>query len=341
MADSITSGLVLVRRGDRQVLLFNQAAQRLSGLPASEVLGRPITQIFHLLEGMPWEELVAQVRRHEQVSLRKLRIRFPSGNERTIYLRGEPFFDPEGEQVATLFVVEDVTEPETIIESFSRYVSREVAQKILRSGRPVETGGEPREAVLLLVGIRGFQELLDELSAEEVVHLLDRYIRTVGNAVFHLGGIIDSMVGDRVTVYFPCTDRDRAAAVRAAMELRQRVNRLNATRLGRGKRHLEVGIGLHVGEVLVLNIGGRRRMVHTVLGQPIMVARALQKAARPGEILVSRALAQRLGKGELTFKPGPRVRMVRQDQIIRTMRVLPPDLDPKDTAEDLDPPTLS
>ena len=340
VADSITSGLVLVRRGDRQVLLFNKAAQRLSGLPASEVLGRPLTEIFHLLEGMPWEELVDQIRQHGQVGLRKLRVRFPSGSERTIFLRGEPFHGPDGEQTATLFVVEDVTERETIIESFSRYVSREVAQKILRSGRPMETGGEPREAVLLMVGIRGFQALLEELSAEEVVQLLDRYIRTVGNAVFHLGGVIDSMIGDRVTVYFPCDEHDRTAAARAAMELRERVNRLNAARLGRGKRHLEVGIGLHVGEVLVLNIGGRRRMVHTVLGDPIMVARALQKAARPGEILASRALAQRFGEDELSLEPGPRVRMVRQDHIVRTVRVLPPDLDPRDTAEDLDPPTL-
>ncbi len=91
VADSIASGLVLVRRGDRQVLLFNQAVQRLSGLPAREVLGRPITDVIHLLEGMPWEELVEQIRREGRVGLRKLRVRFPTGNERTIFLRGDRF----------------------------------------------------------------------------------------------------------------------------------------------------------------------------------------------------------------------------------------------------------
>ncbi len=210
----------------------------------------------------------------------------------------------------------------------------------MRSGKPVETGGEPREAVLLMAGIRGFQDLLDQLSAGEVVQLLDRYIRTVGNAVFHLGGVIDSMVGDRVTVYFPWSERDRDAAVRAAVELRQRINRLNVMRFGRGEANLEIGIGVHVGEVLVLNIGGRRRMVHTVLGDPILVARALQKAARPGEILVSRVLARRFPEGTHAFQPGPRVRMVRQDQIVRTVRVAAPDVDPRETAEDLEPPTL-
>ena len=324
VADSISSGLVLVQLSDQHVLLFNKAAEALSGLRAESVLGRPIREIFHLVEGMPFEEFVEQIQLHGQVGLRKLKLRFPSGVERTVYLRGEPFFDGEREQTAVLFVVEDVTEREMIIESFSRYVSREVTQMILRRGRALEPAGKPRRAVLLSVGIRGFSALLRELDAAAVVELMDQYVRTVGNSVFTHGGVIDSVVSGRIMTYFAAKRQDCITPVRAAIELCQRLRRLSVQR-GNLLQPLETGIGLHMGEVLVINVGGRRRMVHTVLGEPTEVATALERAAKPGQILLSPEVARGLAR-RIAVEQGPRVRLKSRDLVLEPVCVAPSEL---------------
>ena len=326
VADSISSGLVLVRLSDQKVQLFNTAAEAVSGLTSDAVLGRPIREIFHLVDGMPYEEFVEQIRTHGQVGLRKLNLRFPNGLERTIYLRGEPFFDGEQEQTGVLFVVEDVTEREMIIESFSRYVSREVTQLILRrGGGGLEPAGKPRQAVLLSVGIRDFATLIRELPLEAVVELMDQYVRAVGNAVFTQGGVIDSVVSGRMMVYFAARNQDSVTPVRAAVDLHRRLRTLHRRRLEQGQPGLQAGIGLHLGEVLVVNVGGRRRMVHTVLGEPTEVATALERAAQPGQILLSPEVAAGLDK-RIAVDPGPRVRLKSRHLVLNPVQVAPGEL---------------
>jgi len=338
VADAISSGLLLLQLDTRKVLLFNRPLERLSGLRSADVVGRQVQEIFHLVEGVPWEEFVEQVRMHGQVGLRKLRIRFPSGKERTVYLRGQPYTDSQGRQTGVLFVVEDVTEREKIIESFSRYVSREVAQRILRGEQPLAPLGEHRRAVLLAVGIRNFRGLLEQLAPQQVVELLDQYVRSVGNAVFHHGGVIDSVVGDCVLVYFAGNKQTCAAPVESAVELLRRIERLDARRRREKLVGLQVGLGIHVGEVLLINVGGQRRTVHTVLGEPAAVARALQAAAGVGELLVTSAVAHDLDD-RFELQPSLPVQVKGHAEPIPALRV---SLDLElDSPEDLDPPTLT
>jgi len=337
VADAISSGLLLLRLEGQRVLMFNKPLERMSGLRGADVIGRPIQDIFHLVEGVPWEEFVEQVRMHGQVGLRKLRVRFPSGNERTVYLRGQPYTDSQSRQTGVLFVVEDVTEREKIIESFSRYVSREVAQRILRGERRLTPLGEHRRAVLLAVGIRGFRPLVDQLTHQQTVELLDQYVRSVGNAVFHHGGVIDSVVGDCVLVYFAGRGQTCRAPVESAIELLRRIERLDNRRRSEDQPGLQVGIGLHVGDLLLVNVGSSH-MVNTVLGEPAAVARALQAAAGAGEILITDEVAADLGD-HFELEPGLPVTVKGHPAPLPALRV-------KATleieaAEDLDPPTLT
>ncbi|MCC6747419.1 MAG: protein kinase [Deltaproteobacteria bacterium] len=319
--DSISSGLVLVDRSTRKVLLFNRAMERISGVPGSQILDRPIEEVLTFVEGVPQEEFLEQARMHGQVGLRKLRMRFASGPERAVYVRGDAIVDVDGHPLGMLFILDDVTEREQIIECFSRYVSRDVVDRILRQRAPLRPDGQTCRAVLLSVNIRGFRSLIKELPPTGVVELLTDYIRTVGDAVFHHGGIIDVVVGDGALVYFVPRGDTCLPAVRAAIELHRRLDAVSRERQRTGRPTFEAGIGLHVGEVLVLNVGGERRMVHTVVGEAAQVAQALQEVASGGEILLSAELAKGLGEG-LTTEPGPVVAVKGQASPIEALRLV-------------------
>jgi adenylate cyclase len=217
-------------------------------------------------------------------------------------------------------VVEDVTDREMIIESFSRYVSRDIAQRILQTGRPLRAEGQPRRAVLLAVGIPGLEGQQHALDPGEVVDLLDRYVRAICDAVAPHGGVIDGVEGDRVMVTFADREQDCVHPVEAALELQRVLGEIDEKRTGEGRTWPRAATGLHLGTVLWVNVGGSRRMLHTVLGPPTAVARALQEAAGPGEVLVSAELAAGLG-GRLELEQAPPVAVAGQPGLLEAFRV--------------------
>jgi len=78
---------------------------------------------------------------------------------------------------------------------------------------------------------------------------------------------------------------------------------------------VEVGIGIHLGNVVVGNIGSDRRTDFTAVGDAVNVAHRLEKLARPGEILVSEAVQRRVrGSVPLRFE-GERLLSGREEPV--------------------------
>jgi hypothetical protein len=85
-------------------------------------------------------------------------------------------------------------------------------------------------------------------------------------------------------------------AVRAALEMRQRLQALNARREAAGKPALRNGIGIHTGTVLAGSIGGAERLSYALVGDPVNLASRIQGLTKDFkvEILISEATRVRL-----------------------------------------------
>jgi adenylate cyclase len=185
-----------------------------------------------------------------------------------------------------------------IRETFGRYLTDEVVTSLLDSPEGLQLGGEKRRVTMLISDLRGFTSLSGRLAPEQVVAMLNRYLGTMVEVIMQYQGTIDEIIGDAMFVIFGAPvwrqdDAPRAAACAVAMQLAMAT--VNAKHCRAGLPDIEMGIGVHTGEVVVGNIGSHRRTKYGVVGSHVNLTSRIQSYTIGGQILVSEATRQEVG----------------------------------------------
>ncbi|MCK4515437.1 MAG: adenylate/guanylate cyclase domain-containing protein, partial [Spirochaetaceae bacterium] len=166
---------------------------------------------------------------------------------------------------------------------FSRFVSREVVDSILDSGRAIELGGETREVVIFFSDICGFTPLSASMSPADVVEMLNEYFTDMTDIIFRHGGTVNKYIGDAIMAFYgapvPLPNASERA-VRACLDMRTALESFNEKREQQGKPAIGIGMGLHKGRVLVGNIGSPRQMEYTVIGDAVNVSSRIEGLTR-------------------------------------------------------------
>ncbi len=163
--------------------------------------------------------------------------------------------------------------------SFGRYVSPEVLRAILEGKIRPEIGGERRRVCVLFSDIRGFTQRSESQTPEETISLLNLYFEEMTTAIHSHGGTIDKFMGDGLMAFFGAPGRRENPsqdAFDAGQEMLARLERLNETLKARKVRPVEIGVGLHAGEVVVGHMGSEQRHEYTVIGDTVNVASRLE-----------------------------------------------------------------
>jgi adenylate cyclase len=177
---------------------------------------------------------------------------------------------------------------ERLRKTFERYVNKQVMERVLNDPKGDFLAGERLKVTMLASDIAGFSSLSQEMEAEDLVHLLNKYFRQMVDIVLDHGGNIDKFQGDGLLVVFgaPVPVEDSAhQAVRAANDMLKAVKEMNIPRSHVGDAPLEVGIGLDSGYVVAGNIGSERRLEYTLIGVPVNNAAYLSKRRPAGAFL--------------------------------------------------------
>jgi predicted ATPase/class 3 adenylate cyclase len=139
---------------------------------------------------------------------------------------------------------------------------------------------------LVFCDLSGSTSLGERLDPESVRDLMFRYFHTVRSAIERHGGTVEKFIGDAVLAVFgvPVAHEDDALrALRAAAEMRDRLERLNDELERRFGSRIALHIGVNTGEVVV---GDPASSETFVTGDAVNVAARLQQAAQDNEILV-------------------------------------------------------
>jgi adenylate cyclase len=208
----------------------------------------------------------------------------------TQYSRGEeealsinvhvlPLLDSKGKSLGVVIIADDITQEQRLMSTLCRYVTRQVAEQILKDRDRLKLGGNRSVVSVLFSDIRNFTTMSEQSAAEEVVAMLNDYFSRMLDPIFRYEGTLDKFIGDAIMAVFgaPITlENDAERAVLAAIEMRRALKKYNEDRKARGLAPIDNGIGITKGEAISGNIGSEQRMDYTVIGDTVNIASRLE-----------------------------------------------------------------
>jgi class 3 adenylate cyclase len=192
---------------------------------------------------------------------------------------------------------EALADREQLMGLFSRYVSPEVAKEIWRRRDQVILSGEERVATVVFSDIRSFTASTAGKPSQEVLEWLNGYLTDMEEVISAESGFLNKFIGDGLMVLFgvPISDgvkQDARKAVQAAQGMLKRVDELNRRNYGKSVfPPLKIGIGIHTGRLTCGNVGSRKRMEYSVIGETVNLASRLESLTKDlkTEIVMSEA----------------------------------------------------
>ncbi len=132
-----------------------------------------------------------------------------------------------------------------------------------------------RNVTVLFADIRDFTALSESMTPEETFAFLNACLSRIGPHVRAQSGFVDKYIGDAIMALFP---REPADAVRAAIAMQLEVVASNTRHPER--QALAVGVGIHVGNVMMGTIGEAERFEATVISDAVNLTARLESLTK-------------------------------------------------------------
>lgn len=171
-------------------------------------------------------------------------------------------------------------ERQRLERTFKRYLAPEVVDYLLNNPE-AQQGGQRRELTVMFSDIAGFTTFAETRPPEEVVEILNTYLAEMAGAISGAGGVVDKFIGDNAMGFFgaPIPRPDHAArACWAGWQQLQALDRIAASEKARTWPRLALRIGIHSGDMVVGNVGGRDTQDYTVVGDAVNLASRIEGA---------------------------------------------------------------
>lgn len=174
------------------------------------------------------------------------------------------------------------------LQSFAKYVPRDLVRQILQQGTVAQLGGEKRQVSVMFADIQGYSSAVEKAEAEQILNLLNQYFSAMQEVIGMYGGTLIEQLGDGLLVVFgaPHVLQQHALnATRCALAMQDALVELNQQWRETGMDNiwgktspdgLTMRIGVHSGDVIAGNIGGAEHIKYGVVGDVVNVAARLE-----------------------------------------------------------------
>lgn len=166
--------------------------------------------------------------------------------------------------------------------ALSRYFSPNIVRE-LATQNPAMARPSVQPVAVLFADMVGFTAISERLDPDALIELLRDFHGRLARTAFSHDGTVDKYIGDAIMVHFgtPSSKRDDPIrALNCAAQMIEEIDGWNTVRQSEGREAIQIGIGVHFGEVVVGNIGDANRLEYTVLGDTVNVASRLEQLTR-------------------------------------------------------------
>ncbi|MEN2997628.1 MAG: adenylate/guanylate cyclase domain-containing protein [Brevinematia bacterium] len=203
-----------------------------------------------------------------------------------------------------------------------KFVSRSTVSMIKdKKDKALALGKVGRKNLAFLFSdVRGFTSFSEKNPPEVVVDVLNTYLDVQSKVVRKYKGDIDDIVGDQIMAHFGGEKR-ADTAIKVAIEIIKSIQGLNEERKKKGLPVFEVGIGVHIGDVVVGNVGSEFRMDFACIGDAVNTCSRLCSIAKPMEIVASKDIVEASSKN-FDYQELPPVVLKGKEQSFKVYRIV-------------------
>ncbi|OGA14800.1 MAG: hypothetical protein A3H32_16620 [Betaproteobacteria bacterium RIFCSPLOWO2_02_FULL_63_19] len=168
--------------------------------------------------------------------------------------------------------------------------------------------------------------MAEKLSPLEVVRFLNDYFSEMVDAVFENEGMLDKFIGDGLMAIFGAiADAPDHAhkAVRTGLRMKALVAKINGTRDIGGLPPIAIGIGVHTDNVILGNIGSRKRLQYTAIGDGVNTCSRIESLNKEfGTTLLVTEATYELTKDAFEFGPAQKATIRGKSEPVMCYEVL-------------------
>ncbi len=217
-------------------------------------------------------------------------------------------------------------EKRIITSVFERYVPKKVIKELLDHPDKVQLGGEERVITVMFTDLESFTSVSENLSPRELVNLINLYLTEMTDIILKYDGIIDKYEGDAIMAEFGAPvyyETHALNACYAALEMQERIKKLNLKKFQAVVRELNCRIGINSGPMIVGNMGSRDVFDYTVMGDAVNLAARLETANKiyRTKIMISED-TYHMVKNQIVVRPLDLLRVKGKKKPVRVFEVV-------------------
>ena len=289
MLESMSNG-VITMDGDGKIVTCNAAGLRIFRANSADVIARSAVDFF----SGPNAWLLERIRQVEtsQETEQLMDAELIVGEDKiSANVSMQPLLSVEKKSIGSMIMIEDISSEKRLRATMSRYMDPGIASQMITEGADM-LGGKNVLATVLFSDIRSFTTITEQLGAQGTVAMLNEYFTLMVDCIQREEGMLDKFIGDAIMAAFgiPVGHEDDAdRAVRTSIAMIRALQAWNAQRAGEGKPPVDIGIGLNTDNVVSGNIGSKKRMDYTIIGDGVNLAARLESACKQygARILIS------------------------------------------------------
>ncbi|EMK04263.1 adenylate/guanylate cyclase catalytic domain protein [Leptospira kirschneri str. MMD1493] len=136
-----------------------------------------------------------------------------------------------------------------------------------------------KEMSVLFTDIRSFTAISEQMTPEENFRFINDYLASMEPVVQRHEGFVDKFMGDGILALFSGDGSHQTSAdkaILAAIEMKKKVQTINAQAKDSHFKGLKIGIGVNTGNLMLGTVGSRSRLDTTVIGDTVNVASRLE-----------------------------------------------------------------